>query len=297
MSTFYKKAFTLIELLVAIVAIGILSSLIIVSVSGMTSQANVAKSQFFSDSLKSQILVNLVSEWRFNGNANDTQGINNGSATGATIVNSGCVRDSCYSFDGAGDYLRMGSNASLNFTADYTIELFVYNGAGASTNPTLFNRSTQSTTVGYFWSYTGGTDEVNISYQYSKGTSPYQVITFSNAFPKNKWTYLVFTFTDSDKSLKFYRNGDLFSPAVTLTNPRTVNTGTLYFGTYNGSTSSSYTFKGRMDEIKWYSAAMPAHVIKEHYYSSLNSMLAKGTIKAEEYRSLIIEADSNYARH
>lgn len=60
-----RKAFTLIELLVVIAIIGILSGLIIVSLGGATSKANLAKAEVFYNSMRNAMLGDLISEWKF----------------------------------------------------------------------------------------------------------------------------------------------------------------------------------------------------------------------------------------
>ena len=55
MNRFIKKAFTLIELLVVIAIIGILSGLIVVTMSGVTQKARIAKAQAFSNSLRNAL--------------------------------------------------------------------------------------------------------------------------------------------------------------------------------------------------------------------------------------------------
>ena len=66
MNKLLKTAFTLIELLVVIAIIGILSGLIVVSMSGVTEKANIAKSQVFSNSLRNSLMINTVSQYNFN---------------------------------------------------------------------------------------------------------------------------------------------------------------------------------------------------------------------------------------
>jgi prepilin-type N-terminal cleavage/methylation domain-containing protein len=79
-----KQAFTLIELLVVIAIIGILSGLIVVSMSGVTQKATIAKAQVFSNSLRNSLMLNLISEWKLDGNANDSwSGGNNGTWYGS----------------------------------------------------------------------------------------------------------------------------------------------------------------------------------------------------------------------
>ena len=67
-----KKAFTLIELLVVIAVIGILSGLIVVSMGGITTKANIAKLQVFSNSIKNSLMSDFVAEYRLDGNMTDT---------------------------------------------------------------------------------------------------------------------------------------------------------------------------------------------------------------------------------
>ncbi len=185
---------------------------------------------------------------------------NNGTISGAVPV-AGAIGQAL-SFDGASDYINCGSNASLNTPNDYTIEMWAYNGAGSVTYPTLFNRAGQSSSNGFFWCYTGGTDEVNISFQWSTGSS-YSSTTFSSVFPKNAWTHLVFVFTNDDKALKLYANGSQFSTTRTLTSALPVDDGTLYLGIYQAS--SNYSFQGLLDEFRIYNRALSTNEIKEHY--------------------------------
>ena len=59
-----KYAFTLIELLVVIAIIGILSGLIITTMSGATESARIAKLKVYSNSVRDTLGANLVSEWK-----------------------------------------------------------------------------------------------------------------------------------------------------------------------------------------------------------------------------------------
>ena len=281
-----KLAFTLIELLVVIAVIGILSGLIVVSMSGTTDKATIAKSQVFSSSLRNSIMLDLSSEWKLEGNVNDNWASNHGSTSGSpTVLTTGCVQGSCYDFDGSNDYLIIPDNNTLDFLEDYTIEMFAYNGAGTLNYPTLFNKAGQSGTNGFFWSYSTGTNETDIAYQWcNSSTSAANGTTFSNIFPREKWTHLVFTFTNSTKTLKLYTNGNLYPTTRTLTGALPVDDGVLYFGNYNLETVN-YFFKGKMDEIRWYKVAVPASIIREHYYSAMNNMLISGQMSKEEYLS------------
>jgi prepilin-type N-terminal cleavage/methylation domain-containing protein len=144
-----KQAFTLIELLVVIAIIGILSGLIVVAMGGVTEKASIAKSQVFSNSLRNSLMLNLVSEWKFDGvtteraatNADviDSWGsVNNGTIPASPAIptikpESDCVSGSCLSFDG-GDYV---SHPTISF-ADLTPYTYLTWVKWVATNPSNF---------------------------------------------------------------------------------------------------------------------------------------------------------------
>ena len=66
-----RVAFTLIELLVVIAIIGILSGLIITTMSGATESARIAKLKVYSNSVRDTLGANMVSEWKFDGPTGD----------------------------------------------------------------------------------------------------------------------------------------------------------------------------------------------------------------------------------
>lgn len=67
-----EKSFTLIELMVVIAIIGLLSSIIFVSLSNARQKAKIATSLTFSSQVQNLIGIESVGEWSFNGNLNDT---------------------------------------------------------------------------------------------------------------------------------------------------------------------------------------------------------------------------------
>ncbi|MFA5432370.1 MAG: prepilin-type N-terminal cleavage/methylation domain-containing protein [Candidatus Paceibacterota bacterium] len=118
-------AFTLIELLVVIAIIGILSGLIVVSMSGVTQKANIAKAQVFSNSLRNSLMANIVGEWKMDDGsgsvASDTwTKINNGNLTSFDFntttsgwrVESQCIFNGCLQFDGSNDWVDLDSRVS-----------------------------------------------------------------------------------------------------------------------------------------------------------------------------------------
>ncbi|MFA5432383.1 MAG: type II secretion system protein [Candidatus Paceibacterota bacterium] len=137
-------AFTLIELLVVIAIIGILSGLIVVSMSGVTQKANIAKAQVFSNSLRNSLMLNIVGEWKFddlseakdNASILDSWGaVNSGTLDTNLVVadttdklklGTDCVSGKCLYFDGTNDYVSIPQNATLDFgTKSFSIGAWI----------------------------------------------------------------------------------------------------------------------------------------------------------------------------
>jgi len=113
-----KKSFTLIELLVVIVIIGILAGVIMISTSSSIDKANVAKIKAFSETIKNSMMMNLMSEFKFDegsgGSTKDTWSSNftgplvGFTSTAATygdinmhgwMSENNCISGTCLKFD------------------------------------------------------------------------------------------------------------------------------------------------------------------------------------------------------
>ncbi len=197
-------------------------------------------------------------------------GSNTGTLSGSPTWGDGRV-GKALNFDGVDDFMNAGSSTSLDTPADYTISLWVYNGAGSDAYPTLFNRVAQVANNGYFWAYTNGTNEADLNFQYADGTN-YLTTTFSSALSLNAWQHVVFTFDDASKALKLYINGSQFSTTRTLTNSLSVDDGTLYIGTYDGSTTN-YSFQGSLDEFRLYKRTLSAEEVSSLYRQSAATII------------------------
>jgi len=291
MNKLIKSAFTLIELLVVIAIIGILSGLIVVSMGGMTTKANIAKTQVFSNSLRNSLIADIAGEWKMDEGsgqvtADSWGGLNNctlGSTTSVeaidpTWITTGCIYSNCLSFDG-GDSMDCGNNNSLNITGSVTISAWVntnFNGTyqvvasksgwGISSNQyvlTVHNGEAR-------FSATNGTNEFNAI---KSGVTPTQ------------WHYLVGTYDESTKVFKVFVDGIIGNNA-TLTGTKSTTVQNFSIGAARVSSPIGF-FPGLIDDVRVYDAVAPISQIKEQYYAGLNGLLISGQITKEEYSNRI----------
>jgi prepilin-type N-terminal cleavage/methylation domain-containing protein len=300
MNKLLKQAFTLIELLVVIAIIGILSGLIVVSMSGVTEKANIAKAQVFSNSLRNSLMANIVGEWKFDGatvkgaagdnNVVDTWGgLNNGIIPAAAgnkptaEIGSDCVSGSCLSFDG-GDYV---GTSSTNFPTANT----------ARTLSVWVKRSAIPAIASYVICY--GTAAAGNTFAfdaYAPASTRARVVSYSNDWitnytvPMNEWHLIVVTY-DGVNLLKLYVDGNLQDS----TNSYTLNTvlGTSQIGSWFGNV---YNFQGLIDDLRLYKTSILTSQIKEQYYVGLNKLLNSGGITREEYLSRVLDLNNSYAK-
>jgi prepilin-type N-terminal cleavage/methylation domain-containing protein len=278
-----KTAFTLIELLVVIAIIGILSGLIVVTMSGVSDKANIAKSQVFSNSLRNSLMLNLVSEWKLDGNANDSWGSNNGSFNSAPVSSTNCVYNTCYSFDGVDDYISVSDSNSLDVTDGITLEAWVNIASLQNNNYEYIIRKTaediyQRTLYGLLMGYSNATVGFFLWTEDYAGCQ--QVAWTSSSLALSKWYHLVGTYDYPTHTGKIYINGAFATSGTSVTGRIRTNNNALYLGHKQDGT---LYFNGLMDNMRVYNSAIPTSQIEEMYYAGLNNLLKNKAISIEEY--------------
>jgi len=280
-------AFTLIELLVVIAIIGILSGLIVVTMNGVAQKANIAKSQVFSNSLKSALMANLASEWKLDGNVNDgwgaLSGTWHGSGGGANLVanyrpSSECVFGQCLNFDGVDDYVNLGSWDLVGFPT--TVSVWI----NPSTSPSSMSDKRFFSGNYHDVRFNAGILEVRIY------DTAFRYLTYpAENFSANTWYNIVISSTSND--MRLYINGALCDTSSVLTlmaHPYNLNIGANYAG-------NNHFFNGLMDDVRIFNAVVPVSRIKEQYYAGLNNLLFNGSISESEYSSRVLDLKGRYA--
>jgi prepilin-type N-terminal cleavage/methylation domain-containing protein len=308
----YQKGFTLIELLVAIAIVGILAGLAVVSMSGATDAAKMAKSKAFSSSVRNSLLASAVSEWRFDDGfgavALDDWGSpkNNCNFIGSPAWKQGvdCMDGGCLQFSSTTDYLNCGNNSSLNISDAITVEAWVkftgidYSGSTGRLWAIAAKGYPDAAlpNAGWWFTYDNRNNGKGFTYTcfgnsaggFSGGGNNFGGYTYT--FSNGVWYHLVLTVGSSQARL--YINSVQLGAAKSLSNLVLSDTSrNLYIGSYSGSPG----FQGNMDTIRIYGAALTASAIQKSYIAGLDRLLAEGGITKEDHQQRISELGLGYA--
>ena len=261
METNWGKGFTLIELLIIVAVLGILAAGIIVVIDPLAkiNSANLAKTETFAASIQNSLAMDLVGEWTFNGNANDTSGYgNNGSSCPSFVPDRKGQASKACSFNGTSDYVDVGNGASLDVGAEessMTIEAWVYLDVVKSSEIVA--------KVDQYWFEIKGNSTIEFLFL---DTANGIVRIYSNAGVITAGTWLHLVAVKDGTTGRIYKNGiDATSSSDVLDDIRTT-TNNLLIGSYNAS--SDY-FNGLIDEVRIYNSALLSYQTKQLYAQGL----------------------------
>jgi prepilin-type N-terminal cleavage/methylation domain-containing protein len=291
-----EKAFTLIELLVVVAIVGILAGLAVVNMSGATEAARIAKLKVYSNSIRSSMMGNRVSEWRFDEGAGtttaDTVGTNIGTLANFNFdtasgwrSGSSCVSGGCLQFDGVNDYVSGGSAASLNITDAITLEAWIKR---ISLDGTSLGIVSKDATGGYVFllSYTADDDKLEFVFPgvLASGGS-------TKTVADTNWHHVVVTVSKlgGSSSVKFYVDGVFDVERITGTTITGAPAASVQIGKRGGY------FNGLLDEVRVYSAALTASAVHDQYLVGLDKFLANGQITQQDYQQRLADLNLNYA--
>ena len=285
-----QKSFTLIELLVVIVIIGILASVIIVSVSSSINKANFAKAQSFSNTVQNELLGDLVSEWTFDIASNpgeDTWGNNDGTVYGATYktkASGECVYGGCYSFDGTDDYVEVSGNTAFDVNT-ITVGGWLKTSIDNNDHHPIILRNTFVSGTGNGFSVTrcrNGLSAGNKLRIMVVGDSSVGYLSSNNLINEDIWHH--FILTADGTQIKLYIDGFLNAVSSQPAGNIYQAGSSIYIGT---NTSKDIFFNGYIDDVRIYNGALSSAQIKQQYVAGLDSLYSKGIISESEFNDRI----------
>jgi len=288
-------AFTLVELLVVIAIVGLLSTIVLATTSGLSSQASLTKTLAWARSIDSTLGPDAIGIWNFDEGVENTcpdgkdvcdiSGWNNHGTMYNFILPQGYVTDTpsshgnALSFDGVDDYVSIGYvNKSILQPNHITLSVWSYNSSGYFL---MHGEPVNRNTSGYCLS----TSSFNvITADGSKFSSD-----FSASIPQNKWVFIVATWDGN--TMEVYVDGTNIYSAVK-------GGGDIIYNVGRGIDSffmHKYTYadliagSGITDEVRIYNTALTVSQIRSQYYAGLNRLLVEGLIDEEEYQSKLMK--------
>ena len=240
-----RQAFTLIELLVVISILGILASVVLISMEGATDQAEQKKAMEFSHTVRVSLGADLVGEWTFDdGTARDSSGYdNNGAVVGDPIQIDGIFGDAM-EFDGTDDRIDCGS--SFDLPTAFTIETWVKPDVYGSLDYVVWRNDDRP-------GIRMGNNKWLLMVDGNNGNSIYSTSNVTIGV----WTHLVLTF-DGTVS-RAYVNGT----EENSKNDSTYTQGTTF--SIGGDANPDRRFHGKIDEVRIYNRALSSAEIEKHY--------------------------------
>jgi len=209
----------------------------------------------------------LVSWWRFEGNADDENGINDGTIFGANCNSAGRFDLAC-NFNGVGDYVDISDDNSLDINGNITIVAWVKregNGQDSLNGEYILNKGANEYTL--LFSNTGSI------LQYFTGSNP--ALTSVNLGDTSNWHHWAVTFNPFTDVSTFYKDGSLLE-SVSQTGTPLTSTGSLSIGHYEGA-SINRGFNGTIDEVMIFDRALTIGEISSLYNMNLSNAIANNS--------------------
>ena len=253
-----QKGFTLLELLIVITIIGILAGITIISYPGISQKAKLANAIKFSDNVRGSLQPDMVAWWKFDETlgtiAKDSWWNEfHGTVVGATWVEG--IKGNALSFDG-NDYVDFGTDSCLT-PQSATIEVWIKPSAFSQWAGIISNMTAWGTGL----SLQIGTVH-NISAMVS-GT----YLSTSWSPQLETWYHILITHNNSNNLNILYVNGKEENRSIRAVNYE-ANAKT-YIGVFY--TTPSLYFRGLIDDVQIYSAALPLSMIQQHYAEGLKT--------------------------
>jgi hypothetical protein len=197
--------------------------------------------------------ADLVSQWEFNGNADDSMGINNGTLMNGATIGTDPVHGQVLSLDGINDYVDCGNNSSLDVGGgSFTVAAWVKRPTVNGIYDIIAKRAPLSPNTGWvFQIYTWETDE----WRMKVWTPEEHAAEVFVPFIADTWYHVAAVRDAVNSQINYYVNGQL-TATLPFSNTDLSNTASLSIGRL--SEKNNQYFKGPIDDVRIYNNTLTA---------------------------------------
>lgn len=204
----------------------------------------------------SPLLTSLISYWKFDSDANDSVGSNNGAVTGCGTTTG--IIGNCYTFSAGAQYITVTDAANLSFgdnsnDSAFSFSAWVYPTNFAATRFLLSKRGASGTAQAEYSVAIDTSGKINFGIFSQLGATAYLLNTSNVALTSGAWNHVVITYSGSKTfaGLKVYKNGVLSTGDTNNSTGSYVamNNGTANLVLGNNSWNQSQALLGNLDEV------------------------------------------------
>jgi len=175
--------------------------------------------------------------------------------TGVNPLSGGDPGGNALEFDGTNDYVDCGSDGSLNFVDEITVEAWVKSN-DISSWKSIFDRGWNRN-----WHLSFRTSKISFrAWDVDGGLNGFEGNT---VLESGVWYHVVAVYNDSEKKVYFYLNGNSDGGGTFAKSMNNTGWQTPFIGAYGVGTD--FNFDGSIDEVKIFNRTLSAAEVRYHY--------------------------------